>query len=287
MPKWRKFHLKTLDSVDINDMPDDFTRLLWAYLPLILDSAGRGIDNATWVRSKAFPMRHDVTDEKCELALIWFAERGMIERYEVGPRQYFCIPTWEDYQGKTDREALSVIPEKPSKPLKNKVSQVKSKSRPTHDLGPSWSGLDVDVDVDVEVDTDVEEIGAIAPTPPPDPKVLLLLNQSPSGTVLQAELETYYASKGRNVPRHYQSAQQREAYEAVFTVLGSELKPLTAKGLAREMASLSKLLSWLQGCAKNVNGNGARPSYSNSAKHAPTGMTNLQRMAEAERAKSG
>lgn len=36
MPQWRKLHTKSLDSLDINDMPDDFCRVLWLMLPLAL-----------------------------------------------------------------------------------------------------------------------------------------------------------------------------------------------------------------------------------------------------------
>ena len=32
MPLYRKFWVKTTESQDINDMPDDFTRLLWVLL---------------------------------------------------------------------------------------------------------------------------------------------------------------------------------------------------------------------------------------------------------------
>lgn len=42
MPKYRKLWIKTVESHDINEMPDDFTRLLWVLLPLGLDSEGRG-----------------------------------------------------------------------------------------------------------------------------------------------------------------------------------------------------------------------------------------------------
>lgn len=150
MPQWRKLHVKTIDSVDINEMPDDFHRLTWLMLPLVLDSAGRAIDNSAWLRSKLYPMRQDVTAEQVEAVVAWCAARCMIERYEVGDRKFFQVPTFEKYQGKTDREAVSVIPDKPKKPLRTKASQVMSNSRPTQDLGPSWSSLDVDVEVEVE-----------------------------------------------------------------------------------------------------------------------------------------
>ncbi len=61
MPQWRKFHAKATESLDINDMPDDFTRLLWVMLPLKLCREGRGMDSAAWVRSNIFPLREDIT----------------------------------------------------------------------------------------------------------------------------------------------------------------------------------------------------------------------------------
>ena len=62
MPRYRKLHVKTVESLDINDMPDDFTRLMWVLLPLGLCREGRGIDNPAWIKSKLFPMRLDVSD---------------------------------------------------------------------------------------------------------------------------------------------------------------------------------------------------------------------------------
>lgn len=162
MPQWRKLHVKTIDSVDINEMPDDFHRLTWLMLPLVLDSAGRAIDNSAWLRSKLYPMRQDVTAEQVEAVVAWCASRGMLERYEVGDRKFFQVPTFEKYQGKTDREAVSVIPDKPKKSPKNKAPQVMSNSGPTQDLGPSWSSLDVDVDVE-EINTGANAPAAIDP----------------------------------------------------------------------------------------------------------------------------
>ncbi len=37
MPQWRKLHVKATESLDIHEMPDDFTRLLW----VMLDIAGK------------------------------------------------------------------------------------------------------------------------------------------------------------------------------------------------------------------------------------------------------
>jgi hypothetical protein len=162
MPQWRKLHVKTLDSVDINEMPDDFTRLLWVLLPLVLDSQGRAIDNNGWLRSKVFPMRQDVTAAQVEQAVSWFAERGMVERYEVDGRRFFQVPTFGKYQGKTDREAASVIPEPVKQSRKKSAEKVMSNSRPTHDQVTTRSSSDVEVDAEVEKKSITNGAGAPA-----------------------------------------------------------------------------------------------------------------------------
>ncbi len=173
MPQWRKLHVKTVDSLDVNDMPDDFTRLLWVVLPLGLDSKGRGLDNTSWVKARTMPLREDVTGAQIGAALDWFAARGMIERYEVAGRRYFYLPTWRLYQGDTSRETDSVIPEPDVVDAAPIQEQVTTGSRPAHDLLTSNSRTDSDADADSETDSDAE--GKAAPqtateTPSPKPR---------------------------------------------------------------------------------------------------------------------
>lgn len=111
MARYRKLHVKAVESLDINDMPDDFTRLLWLMLPLGLDREGRGLDNSSWVKAKVMPLRGDVMLAMIEGALAWYAKRGMIVRYKVAGRAYFLVPSWHKYQGATDKEAASEYPE--------------------------------------------------------------------------------------------------------------------------------------------------------------------------------
>jgi hypothetical protein len=125
VPKYRKLYVKTTESLDINDMPDDFTRLMWVLLPLRLCRQGRGLDNPTWLRSMLFPLRNDVTLDMISAAMDWYEQRGMICRYQVEDRRYFYIPTFHDYQGNTTREADSIYPP-PTEPDN-------TNSRPTHD----------------------------------------------------------------------------------------------------------------------------------------------------------
>lgn len=98
-------------------MPDDFTRLLWVLLPLSLDSEGRGIYNFSWIKSKVFPIREDISEKKLKKAMEWFNSRknpdtklGMIEIYFVDGRQYFWVPTFKLYQRGFEKEAESVLP---------------------------------------------------------------------------------------------------------------------------------------------------------------------------------
>ncbi len=129
MPTWRKFHVKTTDSLDLNDMPDDFTRLMWCLLPLKSCQYGRGIDLPQWIKAQLFPLRSDVTLEKVKSAMRWYHDRRMIRRYVVEGRPYYQIENWITYQGNTEREAKSSFP------------------APRKD-----SDVDSDVDVDVDVD---------------------------------------------------------------------------------------------------------------------------------------
>lgn len=110
MPKYRKLWTKTTESLDIQDMPDDFTRLLWVLMPLALDRDGRGLDNPLWLKSHVFPLREDVTGKRITEAMSWYERRGMIRRYAVKGRRYFLIPTFAEYQGDTSRETDSVYP---------------------------------------------------------------------------------------------------------------------------------------------------------------------------------
>jgi hypothetical protein len=136
MPRYRKLHVKTTESLDINDMPDDFTRLMWVLMPLGLCREGRGIDNPAWLKSKLFPLRSetDVTREMICSAMAWYEQRGMIRRYVVNGRPYFQVPTFHTYQGNTTREAETNYPPPPEETAQD--------SRPTQDLLTTNSSSD-------------------------------------------------------------------------------------------------------------------------------------------------
>lgn len=165
MPQWRKLHVKILESLDVAEMPDDFTRLTWVLLPLILDRKGRAEDEPRLLRNKLYPRRDDVSAEQVAGALAWFAERGMLERYSVAGRRYFQVPTFAAYQGKTDRETASSIPDPDScQPSAN------LREAPNDALQGSQSDSSTEErrgDSEAEVDSEAEEMQSGAGAPPP------------------------------------------------------------------------------------------------------------------------
>ncbi len=181
MPQWRKLHTKTVESLDLNDMPDDFHRLLWVLLPLVLDCEGRGLDNPAWVKSKAMPLRTDIDINDVTQAMDWYADRGMIRRYQVAGRRYFWVPTFAKYQGNTSREAPSEYPAPPSRGCPDDESgpepddpddgagqdQLTSESRVSQDQLRSKSGTDADAEVDAESEPEPAAAAARAREGPP------------------------------------------------------------------------------------------------------------------------
>lgn len=123
MPRYRQLHTKIVDSEDFTAMPGDFCRLFWVLLTIIVDSEGRGIDNAAWIRSKMFPLREDVSAAQITGAMDWLAGRGMVVRYQAKGRGYFYLPTFKQYQSGLDREAKSVIPAPEQLPSNSGESQ--------------------------------------------------------------------------------------------------------------------------------------------------------------------
>ena len=176
MATWRKLHTKTVESMDLDEMPDDFTRLLWLMLPLKLCREGRGVDSPAWVRSNIFPLRDDVTLDAVHGAMDWYAAHDMIVRYEVDDRHFFHVPTWTKYQGNTEREAESIYPAPPTttepiRPESGVVQEsVEGDSCNGQELVMTNSCTDVDVDVDADADADTEAAASAAPRSPPPKK---------------------------------------------------------------------------------------------------------------------
>jgi hypothetical protein len=111
MPIYRQLHTKIIDSFDFSEMPDDFTRVVWILLMVMVDSEGRGIYNMAWIKSKMFPLRQDVSLEQLQDAFEWLSNRNMIKIYSVNNRDYFYIVTFKNYQTGTQKEAKSKLPD--------------------------------------------------------------------------------------------------------------------------------------------------------------------------------
>jgi hypothetical protein len=161
MPQWRKLHGKVVESVDVNDMPDDFARLLWVLLPTQLCCQGRGQDNPAWIRARVFPLRQDVTLDMVEAAMAWYAGRGMILRYQVAGRPYFQLANWSRYQGNTSREAPSDYPP-PDRPLPGSCAAPDPLAPDSTSISApcrSDSGPDADADSDADSDADADPGG--------------------------------------------------------------------------------------------------------------------------------
>ena len=145
MPKYRKLHTKVIESLDVNELPDDFSRLMWVLLPLALCREGRGLDNPSWLKSKIFPLRIDVTLEQVQETMDCFAKRGMVEYYQVEGRGYFHVPTFHKYQGNTVKEAESDYPPPPEQDAQETEAsqeQVGSNSGASQEQGESKSATD-------------------------------------------------------------------------------------------------------------------------------------------------
>lgn len=110
MPKYRNIYCKITESFDFAEMPNDFVRVFWVMLIVIVDSEGRGIDNVSWLRSKMFPLRDDVAPDQIKEAMEWLDTRGMIIRYQVDGKGYFTLTNFVGYQSGLNKEAPSVLP---------------------------------------------------------------------------------------------------------------------------------------------------------------------------------
>jgi hypothetical protein len=113
MPKYRKLHTCTLESLDLAKMPDDFTRLTWLLLPLIMSRDGTTLDHAHFLRSRLYALRPDVTLESMSSAIDWFKEHGLLRGYRVNGCDYLWMPSWGEQQGRSDKEAPSTFPPPP------------------------------------------------------------------------------------------------------------------------------------------------------------------------------
>lgn len=159
-PRYRNIHTQITRSYDLAETPDFFTNHLWTMFFVILDREGRGYDKASWIRSEAYKMfdPERVPDAMIETAMSWFVERGMIIRYEVGGRKYFCIPAekWKEYQPGACKEAESTIP--PYAELR-RVSQ-SSAEKSGENLPEFPLNADAYADTEADAKADAKELAA-------------------------------------------------------------------------------------------------------------------------------
>jgi DnaD/phage-associated family protein len=165
MPTYRKLHTRILESQDIANMPDDFHRLVWTWLPLILTSDGTAIYDARYIRSRMFPLRDDITPERIAQVFAWFEQRGMILPYDADGRRYVFVPTFAKYQGDTTREADSTLPKPPAELGTTHVNVAQSACNPHVECAKD-SCSDADADADADAKTTTVAAQKAAPQPP-------------------------------------------------------------------------------------------------------------------------
>ena len=80
----------------------------YAYLPTVLDDAGRGRDQPALLNGRLWPLRadeHPTTAMAADLAGL--AEAGLVCRYTVGGQPYLHLPEWADRQVSASGETAS------------------------------------------------------------------------------------------------------------------------------------------------------------------------------------
>ena len=164
MATWRKLHNKIVHSLDFHGLPDDFTRLVWALLPLAMDSAGRCLDNTSLIKARIMPLREDVTGEQMRAALDAITAVGMTVGYRVNGIAYLYMPNWERYQGsassRKEGEPEFPDPSESDPPTESPTYSETNSTTKSSSKSETNSVADVDVDVDVDVE---KRDGAVAP----------------------------------------------------------------------------------------------------------------------------
>jgi hypothetical protein len=282
MPQWRKLHVKITESLDVNDMPDDTYRLFWSWLMLGADREGRYLDNPAAVKSKVFPLRTDITYDQIAAMLDWYADHGLIRRYQVGGRHYFYLVNFCPLQGDTGKEADSIYPappppgEEPGQAARKTEStagqeQVESRPEAGQESGKTQSSTDADADAEIDTDAEAEKTSAaqtpplalppptVADLPPKPPPVNGSKAESPKTAKddIRAELEAHFARRSGLDPPKAATEKQRRAAGALWYA------PL------REMAeacdwNLSFALSVMDEALDHVLGDGLTVAAPNS-----------------------
>jgi hypothetical protein len=101
------------------------------------------------------------------------------------------------------------------------------------------------------------------------PPEMLITAVSP---YLQEQLNTLAEGLNRKAPIYFETPQQRDAYSAVLEKLNGKGMEMILLATKRNITSRSKILAFLEGCAKNMGkarpGNYAAPAQSNGGRGA-------------------
>ena len=166
---WRKIHSSTLESFDVMEMPSDTCRLIWAYLPMVCDRAGRATADSRLLASQMFPFAPGQRRAEIGIALEYFSERGMVTLYTGDDgREYLEMRNFAKYQGAQGRAPESTIPAPPTveeslvkepranscELLRTNANACKTFANPCELLRTQENSV-VDVDLNVNLDVDV------------------------------------------------------------------------------------------------------------------------------------
>lgn len=241
MPKYRSIHTKITQSFDFNEMPDDFTRLTWVLLPLGLDREGRGIYNFSWIKSKIFPIRDDISEKKLKKTMEWFANRknpetklGMIEIYSVDDRLYFWVPTFKTYQRGFEKEAESILPPPPTE----------NNSGLTPEQVGSKSCLNADAEAEAYTDAEEEVTPNASPAIPLNRESFIAFEKSDNLLLDNIFLEVTSFYPPRDIDR------VRETIRLIAARNKLEIKPQTVPKIASVLRHY--YLDWIK--RKNRSG---------------------------------
>lgn len=88
------------------------TRLTWIGLWTHCDDHGRCRDNAKLIKAAVWPL-DDVSIHDIEIDLNTLADRGLIQRYTVGTKQYLQVTNWDEHQASAYRRGAPKLPGPP------------------------------------------------------------------------------------------------------------------------------------------------------------------------------
>lgn len=94
---------------------DHTTRLMYQGLWLYADDDGKGILDVRMIHANVWGLDGSVSMDDVESMLIVLADRGLIDLYKVRTRDYFVIPTWEEW-AKVQNPTPSRLPDPPEPP---------------------------------------------------------------------------------------------------------------------------------------------------------------------------